>query len=270
MFEVVPNARLVLLVRQPMDRLWSHYLMGRMNAYIPPLSFAEFAKDPWFAIYRGYSDYGTQLKTILDFYPRESVLVLESKALDHDRDETLTRVFEFLGIDPTFRSPSFERRLNESKRRRFPTATGYQILQSRWMEIARRRLPFTVQESLRNLVLLPFSEAVPSKELPPAVKQPLLEHYRREVDLARQLSGLPLPSLDVESGPGEIAPNNNPKRQAGSGPSTPVIVDGSQPAFPCRNMNAARTTRKTFSRGGSCSNGNKVSQYVNTQCQALA
>ncbi len=194
---IIPEARILLLVREPLDRLWSHYLMERLNATSAPETFAEFVADPRYAVFRYFSDYGSQLKTILEYYPKASIHVVESAALDHDRERTLREIFQFLGVDPEFRSPAFQRRVFEGKRRRFPSTTGVRILQSSWLSTSKRLLPFTVYETLRNLALLPFSTAAPSRDLPAAVRQKLLEHFRQEVTLARQLSGLPLTSLEI-------------------------------------------------------------------------
>lgn len=80
MARLVPDARLILMVREPLDRLWSHFLMQRLNAWISPLSFAEFVEAPSCQWVQAYSDYGTQLQTILKHFPRDAVLVVESKS----------------------------------------------------------------------------------------------------------------------------------------------------------------------------------------------
>ena len=193
---IVPRAKLLLLVRQPLARLRSHYLMLRHNAAIAPISFTDFATTEQFASYRRFSHYGSQTKALLEHFPSESILVVESAALDNDRDRTLAKVFSFLGVDPAFRSTAFDQRLFEGGRRRFPSATGARVLRSAPLRLAERLLPFTIYEAVRQITLLPFTVPPPSLELSDAVALRLREEFCAEVDLARRLSGLPLPSLE--------------------------------------------------------------------------
>lgn len=196
MRRIVPHAKLLLLVRQPLRRLQSHFLMLRLEATIEPVSFAEFVTAERFAKYRRYSHYGSHLRAWLEHFPRESILIVESAALDEDRDRTLGKVFAFLGVDPEFRSPAFHRRLFEGRRRRFPSALGTRMLRSAPLAAARQLLPFTIYETVRHVALFPFTIPPPSLELPDAVAARLLEELRDEVALARRLSGLPLTSLE--------------------------------------------------------------------------
>jgi len=199
MRQFVPGAKVLLLVRQPMDRLWSHYMMLRMQASIRPVSFDEFVLDPDYSRYRYYSWYGSQLKVLLQHYPSESIKIVETAALEKMREETLRDVFKFLGVDPAFRSEGFKKQMFEGKNRRFPSETGTRILKSPLMRWAENHLPFTVYEKARNLVLIPFSTDHPHRKLPADLEKELNLEFQREVTLLRQLSGLPLVSLEVGS-----------------------------------------------------------------------
>lgn len=190
-----PEARLVLIVREPMERLRSHYLMVRRDPRQGAPSFVEFVRDRRFADAVACSDYGSQMARILDHFPRESLLVLESAQLDRNRLETIGQVLRFIGVDPDFRAPDFSRRLFERRRRRFPSRFGERILRSSLIRLSERFLPFTIHEAVKNVVLTPFSVPEPDTALPAEVEEPLRVRFREEADRARRLSGLPLPSL---------------------------------------------------------------------------
>ncbi len=192
---MVPRARLVLLVREPLARLRSHYLMALGNLDIEPVPFAEFVASPAYDAYLSHSRYGSQLACLLDRFPREQVLVIESEALDLDRGPTLARIFGHLGVDPAFRSPGFRRRLYVGRSRRLPTPLGRRLLGSKPLQLAWNALPFSLYEPLRDLVLVPFTAPPPSFELPAQVRRRLQDELRHEIDLARRLSGEPLASL---------------------------------------------------------------------------
>jgi hypothetical protein len=118
--ELVPRARLVALVRNPIDRALSHYhhevALGRES-----LSFEdalaqeeermrgelERMRDPryfshawWNFTYASRGLYADQLERWLAVFPREQLLVVPSEDLLDRPAETYARVLEFLGAPP--------------------------------------------------------------------------------------------------------------------------------------------------------------------------
>ena len=115
---LLPDARLIALVRNPVDRAFSHYqhevALGR-----EPLSFEDalaaederlhgeeerLLADPtyfshawWNHTYRARGRYAQQLERWLAVFPRERLLILPSEDLLEDPDGTYGRVLEFLG-----------------------------------------------------------------------------------------------------------------------------------------------------------------------------
>ena len=116
--EVVPDARLVALVRNPVDRALSHYhhevALGR-----EPLTFEQaieaepertrgeeerLSREPdyfshtwWDYTYLARGRYAEQLERWLAVFPREQLLVLASDELAAEPGQTFARVLEFLG-----------------------------------------------------------------------------------------------------------------------------------------------------------------------------
>jgi hypothetical protein len=118
--KVVPRARLIALVRNPVDRALSHYhhevALGR-----EPLSFEdalaqeeermrgelERMRDPryfsrawWNYTYASRGLYADQLERWLAVFPGEQLLVVPSEDLLDRPAETYARVLEFLGAPP--------------------------------------------------------------------------------------------------------------------------------------------------------------------------
>ena len=103
--EHLPDVRLIYVVRDPIDRLRSHFqhrtLVGNERL---PLAEA-LATDP---SYVDMSRYGMQLERYLEHFPREQICVITSEALKTDRADTVKQVFRFIGVDETFAPPSLE------------------------------------------------------------------------------------------------------------------------------------------------------------------
>jgi Sulfotransferase domain len=125
--ELLPDARLLVLLRDPVARAWSHYRhMVRLG--LEPLSFeqaieaeparlagevARLLSDPGYDAvrHRRYSylargAYAEQLQRWLNHFPADRILVLRSEALFDDPARCYRRVLEFLGLPP-WAPPSF-------------------------------------------------------------------------------------------------------------------------------------------------------------------
>jgi hypothetical protein len=117
---LVPQARLIALLRNPVDRAFSHYqhevALGREE-----LSFADalaheeermegeldrMLRDPayfsypwWNYTYAARGRYAQQLQRWLAAFPREQLLVLLTEELAADTPGTYQRVLDFLGVE---------------------------------------------------------------------------------------------------------------------------------------------------------------------------
>lgn len=96
---VVPEARLVYLTREPMERLRSHYLMWLRNGTIEG-SFQEFVTRTDRHV--DVSCYGRQLDAYLEYFTREQIHVTRLEDLEHDPGAALRGIAEHIGADPTF------------------------------------------------------------------------------------------------------------------------------------------------------------------------
>ena len=118
---LVPEARLVALVRHPVDRALSHYhhevALGREPLRFEDALDAEedrlrgeeerLAADPsyfsrawWSHAYKSRGRYAEQLERWLAVFPREQLLILPSEDLGGEPERTHARVLDFLGAVP--------------------------------------------------------------------------------------------------------------------------------------------------------------------------
>ena len=104
MATIVPDAKLIYLVRDPIDRAVSHYLhvseSGRDDRKLNE-ALSQFERNP----YVDCSSYAMQLDRYLGHFPRSRILVVQSEALRTRREETLRSVFRFLDVDDSVQSP---------------------------------------------------------------------------------------------------------------------------------------------------------------------
>ena len=112
MASVVPEAKLILMVRDPVERLVSQYLNYRdLRRERRPL--AEAVSGPNNA-YVARSQYAANLRPYLERFPRRGSTSNARRSFSTHRRETLRRIFAFLEVDEGFWSPSMERLRNTS------------------------------------------------------------------------------------------------------------------------------------------------------------
>jgi len=116
-----PQARLVVVLRNPVDRAYSHYQhekrKGREDLSFEDALAAEVQRigndaeqlksDQYFQSfahqhfsYKSRGRYAEQLERWFKVFPREQFLILESGDLNRNFAETFERVYKFLGISP--------------------------------------------------------------------------------------------------------------------------------------------------------------------------
>lgn len=116
MAEVVPDVRLVYLVREPLERAVSQYLHHRRDGEEPrPLE--EALLDPS-SQYVSRGRYHERLQPFLERFDLGRILVIDHRDLLEERRITLQRLFRFLGVDDTFWSDGLRAHWNAARRDR--------------------------------------------------------------------------------------------------------------------------------------------------------
>jgi hypothetical protein len=111
---LLPDVRIVYLVRHPLHRMRSEYLHRLLNGKeARPLDEAVQA-DP---SYLDTSRYALQIDRYLEHFASEQLLVLTAEQLRHARRASLDRVQEFLGLDRSWQPPELDREYNSTARK---------------------------------------------------------------------------------------------------------------------------------------------------------
>jgi hypothetical protein len=103
----VPGVRVIVVVRDPVDRAYSNWAHLRADGLEPVADFLFAVRleekriaDGWapFWHYRGLGRYGEQLRDLYRHLPREQVFLLRYRELVDRPTQTLDRVSGFLGV----------------------------------------------------------------------------------------------------------------------------------------------------------------------------
>jgi sulfotransferase family protein len=96
--QAAPEARVLILLRDPVDRFASGFARGRRMAAERGVTDIDAALTERHTELGLYSD---QVRRVLDAFPRGRVLVLQYESCRDEHDRELRRTYEYLGIDPS-------------------------------------------------------------------------------------------------------------------------------------------------------------------------
>jgi Sulfotransferase domain len=191
MSSLIPGARLIFMVRDPLDRALSHYLHNVAGGYEHrPLDVALADPDSAY-VYRGM--YAMQLEPYLERFPVERVELVTQEELSSEREATMRRVFSFLAVDAGFSSPQFSRE--------WETGTGKRTGRYRVLDRAVRlpglraldanfdRLPESLRWMVERLVHDPDGSERERPSLPATIAERLRERFRPDVERLETLTG---------------------------------------------------------------------------------
>jgi hypothetical protein len=130
--DLTPRVRLIYVVRNPLERIRSHYLhdvaRGRERR---PIGEAVSGNEHYLAPSR----YAMQIEEYLKHFPREQLLLVTSEGLRNDRRATMRRVHDFIGVTSDLATPVQDREFNSAAQK---TAPGRLLLAARHIPGAAR------------------------------------------------------------------------------------------------------------------------------------
>jgi hypothetical protein len=185
---VLPNVRLIYIVRDPIERMRSHYLYALSRGKESRPIEQAFGED---RSYLDISRYAMQLERYEPYFRRDQLLLLESRDLKHRRAETLRLVYRFIGVDDTFVPGLIDREFYRSDERRMPSAYTPTLRKMPRLRALSRRLP----EGVRAMARSAGSERVDVERgrISDALRSRLEDELRDDV---RRLSGYLPPDFD--------------------------------------------------------------------------
>ncbi len=195
MHSLVPDAKLIYIVRDPIERLLSQYmdwlhLFWEDRAIEAALSDVETRPNR----YIEPGCYKTQIDRYLQYFPAANIHVLTLEELSSDKETALSRVFAFIGADPDFRSPAWAEKRNPQTGKRMPNALFRALMTERlrFELLEPRRLPVWAARGLKAVINATGHKLV-RPTLLPATEARLKAIYRDEVAGLQAFCGRPLP-----------------------------------------------------------------------------
>jgi hypothetical protein len=193
----IPEARLIYLVRDPVERALSDYVHTSALWEEPPLERAFAHSEHPYHPYTAPGRYASQLELYLDAFAHEQILVLDQAELLADSRGSIQTVFRFLGVDEGFESPRFGERVNPAESRRRMTGLGRWLRGSPLVDVL-GHLPGRPREAVLGWARrLTSRGASPSPQPSVELRQRLRATFAEDAARLRELTGLELASWQV-------------------------------------------------------------------------
>jgi hypothetical protein len=191
MHELLPHARVVYMVRDPIDRMLSHYLHNVGGGYEERSVDEAFGR--WDTAYVDRSRYAFQLDPYLEAFGAERIRIVAREELKEDRAGTMRSLFEFCGVDPDFTSEEFGREWETGGAK---TGGRFRLMDRavrmpglRALDRNFDRLPERLRWRVERVVHDPDSGEAPKPKLPTEVRKRLHEIFEPDVARLEQTAG---------------------------------------------------------------------------------
>ena len=190
MHGLIPHARLVYIVRHPVDRVISHYVhqvaIGQEQRPIDE-ALADFPANEYIQRTRYYF----QLSQYLRCYPASQIHVATLEALKNAPERVMGEIFRFLGVDDGFTSPEFSRVRHKSSHKGKKNRAGLAL--KRLSNTRAARL-FSTDLRMRagRLLYAPFSKQLDRPVLDASLRTKLLGYLEDDIAGLEAHTGLDL------------------------------------------------------------------------------
>lgn len=156
---LIPDARLVYLIRHPIERMRSHYAHRLAYGHETRPIREALLENP---LYANMSRYWRQIEQYLGYFEPQQLLAITSEELRRARAETLRQVYDFLGVSAEVGTTELEHEFHRTSQMRVWRSVPRAILRVPGASAAAR---FISQPLKNRLYERMTSPAVPREQL---------------------------------------------------------------------------------------------------------
>lgn len=181
MHSIVPEAKLIYVLRDPVERIVSHYVHN-IAARWDSRRFPDAVREN--IDYVSCSKYYMQLEKYLDYFSRPHILIIASEDLHKRRRQTLREVFRFLDVDDTFYNEGFSDVLHESSAKRRKTKAGWLLARMPGRKAISSLFPFA-----SHFASILSKREIKRPVLSAELRQELIDALSDDVELLKEYTG---------------------------------------------------------------------------------
>lgn len=192
MYNMLPDIKLIYLVRNPVDRIISHYTHniadGReqqdINKALTNLTTNHYVMC---------SRYYWQIEQYLQYFSKKQLLVVHTQRLKDERKTTLRAIFDFIGVDASFYTRAYEQTFHQTTQKRKRGKISRLILENSLIKPLKRAIPETFKDSVKKTT----RPVVKKPELSSSLEEKLKNTLYEDVQSLRKFTGNDFEGWDV-------------------------------------------------------------------------
>ncbi|MDY6788327.1 MAG: sulfotransferase [candidate division WOR-3 bacterium] len=177
MHSLLPNIKLIYLVRDPIERIRSHYVHNFCHGR-ESNTFSEVIRKN--NNYMLTSRYFFQIQAFLEFYKKDNILVVQSEQLMDRTEQTVNSIFQFLNISPDYDHSIINRRFHKSSSKRRST-----VFEQCFREKTQNKYLLGVLKKSTRI----FGKTVDKPQVSPDDEGLLREQLQSDTEKLRELTG---------------------------------------------------------------------------------
>ena len=184
---LIPDVRLIYLLRHPVQRIVSQYRHKvSLGTETRPIDEAVVDEHE----YVGTSRYACQIERYLEHFDRDQILTLRSEDLREERAETLATVLRFIGVDDRWQAPNLDQDFNAVGGLRGPRRTARQLREWPRYQTVRPYLPKRLRVAANRVGSRAAATLPPgSDRMRSATHRTLIETLQPDLERLRRLAG---------------------------------------------------------------------------------
>ena len=182
---IIPQAKLIYLLRDPIQRIISGYIHLYSSGYENRDFLAAIEENKNY-VYR--SRYYLQIEQFLDFFSQDNIFICSMEELSNSPQETLKSICQFLGVSEDISMIQHQKVLHKSTYKRRRNKIGNAIAKSKMMRNL-DLLPLSYRSALKKIIYFPFSSAVKKPAISQEVQDRLVHLLQDDVNNLRKFTG---------------------------------------------------------------------------------
>ncbi|BAQ61779.1 putative sulfotransferase protein [Geminocystis sp. NIES-3708] len=189
MYQTVPHAKLIYLVRDPIERLISHYIhhyADRIENHSLTDALAN-CQENGYRYYLSCSRYYFQLEQYLKYFSPSNILIITTEELSQFPQKTLQTIFKFLEVSENFQMINYKRKLHRSIYKRRRTDLGNTISKLPLINNIDTLSP-PLRHYIKKIVYFPFSQGISKPILEKDLKNQLIQYFKTDVHKLRKFT----------------------------------------------------------------------------------
>jgi hypothetical protein len=128
--EIMPEAKIIFMMRNPIERAWSQSLMDVRERNIEDVTDEEFQNHFESKRSRMFTDYARTLENWISFFPEKQLFVGFLEDVHFYPNRLLARLYRFLGVDPSADYRVIRRKIHSRDVETMPTRLAVSLAEA--------------------------------------------------------------------------------------------------------------------------------------------